>query len=227
MSILKRLMAGRCHSQPQPPKGAMIVQGPSATTRLARVTLALALLAGSLCLLQQGIAQDALNGWSSEAATSAITLVAVEQAEGTTTFVLRNASTKPIMAFAVLHDDIGHTVDRFQTETADTAWEPGATHRLVVGSREITPSNKILLIAAVMFTDGTADGQQRVIDNISAHHIGLMLEQERIKNILLDIRINQGMDEAALQSVRARLGTRRNPRRKLSPPCRASGFRGS
>jgi hypothetical protein len=82
------------------------------------------LLAGSLCLLRQGIAQDALHGWGTEAATSAIALAAVEQSEAATTFVLKNTSTKPIMAFAVLHDDIGHTVDRFRTETADTALEP-------------------------------------------------------------------------------------------------------
>ena len=68
----------------------------------------LALLAGSLCLVRQGIAQDALHGWRTEAATSAIALVAVEQSKATTTFVLKNTSAKPILAFAVEHDGIGH-----------------------------------------------------------------------------------------------------------------------
>ncbi len=125
--------------------------------------------------------QEPLRGWSTDPRTSAIELVAVQESEKLTTFVLKNVSTKPITAFAVSYGNTTRGVDRFLT---DASLQPGESDSVQVGTEELSPSKHILELSAAVFEDGTSDGLDREIQNITVHRLGRTLETERVKAIL-------------------------------------------
>jgi hypothetical protein len=172
----------------------------------------LMLLAGSLCLLRQGIAQDALHGWKTEARTTAIELAAVEQPGRTTastTFVLKNVSPNPIMTIAVSLDG-GETFELADYFHTPTTLQPGATYSLYVPKRAWR--DKALVLLAVVFASGAAEGREDAIGYIRANHLGQALEVERIKDVLYRQAVQDGQDpdDLVLDTIDGKVGTRPN-----------------
>ena len=169
----------------------------------------LMLLAGSLCLLRQGIAQDALHGWKVEARATAIELVAVEEPGRSTAsaaFVLKNVSTAPIMTIAVSLDG-GETFELADYFHTPMTLQPGATYSLDVGNRK--RSDKTLVLLAVVFASGAGEGREDVVGAIRASHLGQALELERIKSILDGLEVQDGQDpgDSVLDAIDGKLGT--------------------
>jgi hypothetical protein len=133
-------------------------------------------ITAALTVLTSGLlSQDRRQGWSTSLATNAMDLVEVQPSsifKLTTVFVLKNVSGKPITAFAVTHEAVTHTIDYFP----DGGLQPQATYPLSIGNQELSGSDPILKIAAVVFEDGTEQGLQEQADFIRGRRLGRLFE---------------------------------------------------
>lgn len=135
-------------------------------------------------------AQDALRGWVFHAGSSALQLVAVDESSVPTPFTrftLRNVSGRAISAFSCsFDDDAGSSVNRYEDRfEEDAGLAPGDTVTVDIGAAEDARFRKHgLTLAAVIFNDGVAEGDQAEVDALLAGRLGRMIETERLRSIL-------------------------------------------
>ena len=103
--------------------------------------------------------------------------------------------------------DGGETFELADYFHTPTTLQPGGTYSLAAANRDWR--DKTLVLLAVVFASGAAEGRQDVIVAVQADHLGQALELERIKNILdgLQIQAGQDPDDAVLDTIEGRLGT--------------------
>ena len=140
--------------------------------------LAVALIAVSAPALYP---QGARMGWSIGNATSSVDLAEVKESGGATTVVLKNSSDKVITAVAVTYGDTTRTIEYFQSHQS---LSPGASCSIRVGTQELRRSDRVLRLAAVIFENGTWEGNQERVHFIAGKRLGRVMEMERVKGIL-------------------------------------------
>ncbi len=154
--------------------------GWSTRLRIARASLLLAAYLPGLAA-----AQD-LQGWGVDSSVSALQLVRVEQVGSTAkgplmVLSLKNISQEPISALVVIIPGGGNRLtDYFAREPL----APGATYSFPYGVRDSQTSERILGISAVVFVDGTSQGDRSQIEFIKAYRLGVTMETARINRVL-------------------------------------------
>ncbi len=132
-------------------------------------------------------AGDPLRGWKAVPKTAALRLVAVRDNARSkmTTLVLQNQTKKGISALSVSYGNSSDRDRRGQTQECFGSATPVCV--LPGGSVSLpssAPGSRILNIDAVVFDDGSGDGDQSAIDAIQYDRLGRMFETERIRSIL-------------------------------------------
>jgi len=146
------------------------------------------------------LSQDLLGGWSTAFAPNTLELAEVKQNDRLTLFVLKNVSGKHITAFAVrLSSATTHSTDFFE---AQDDLEPGASNSLTVGKSEPS-ADHILRLSAVIFGDGTTEGEPDALDGIRGRRLGLSVEIERVTGIL---SLVANADAPSVAALKARIG---------------------
>lgn len=138
-----------------------------------------------------------------EPLVSAVQLVRIEQVGSTPagpllTFHLKNISSKSISAVVVITPDGGtHLGDYFGSDPL----VPGATYSFTTVDRYAPATERILRIPALVFSDGTAEGDPGEIEYIKALRLGIVLETERINRVLESFGPEKALKNANVSSV--------------------------
>ena len=142
---------------------------------------------------------DPLDGWTTISRTNALRLSAVRSSDVGSTLFLNNITTKTITAGSV---GIGNPNPRGERSQGFDCFPdngcgvaPGASYAMLVAMvRE-----RVAVIRAVVFDDGTGEGLQTDIDRILFTRLGRVFETERIRALL-------DAPGADLESLPAKIG---------------------
>lgn len=147
-------------------------------------------------------------GWELVATeTRALALEAIEEgapAPSLTSFVLKNVSGKAIRGFILT---LGGATDSFYSRgVGPDGLPPGTTDTYIASHDALSRVTKRTIeVRAVLFEDGTSEGARKFVDDLDARFAGMMLETDRIRNIL-DVPANQYLTDAGLNALRERIG---------------------
>ena len=164
--------------------------------------LLLLLLTGALvaALATPLVAQDAPTGWATD--TPSVLIVEARPYDGQTAFVLRNATDKDITAVAVSYEGTTRTIDSFGS---DRSLSPGATWSFSIGNREIPRIGPVLHVSAVIFADGSWEGDEEQVLYRGGWRLGLVTETERVKDIIEGLTVEEPSD-ADIEDLKLRIG---------------------
>ena len=155
-------------------------------------------------------AQDAFRGWTVDARTKSLELLAVDESAGKTTFVLKNVSGRVISAYsACFSRGQGFTSchDSDWSDADTEALADGDMDRLVIGSAEASEyKNHILQISAVLFEDGTSEGLPYNISFIELKRLGRALETRRTSDVLSSFN-GRTLGDLEIERLADRIGT--------------------
>jgi hypothetical protein len=177
------------------------VSRPSRVNTLYRITAVLA-----MTCVPAIIAQDPLHGWTVQTTITAMKLVAVDESEKFTTFRLQNVSSKVITAFALSFEPpeaaSGVRDYRDCNDDEPSCVRPGGILEVRFGPML---EGRTLWIRAVVFEDGTSDGNESDIRQISSNRLGLALERERLNGIFARYS-DDDLDDAGLARLTEEIG---------------------